>query len=389
MILKCKRLDHLGKGICYHDGKIVFVNNLLPKEEAEIKIILNKKRYSIGKIVSLKKTSPNRITPKCPYENCGCTLKHLSYEKEILFKEEKVKDIIKRYAGINPRINHIIPCPKTNNYRNKITLKVDEKLGFYKENTNQIIPITECELVSPTVNKIIGLLNNIDLTKATKITIKEFNEIMIAIDGNIDINPLKELAGSIYINDELVYGNKFVETDILETNFKILPNSFFQVNKYMTSKLYETVINYAGKDKKQKVLDLYCGTGTMTLLLSKNFKEVIGIEKNEEAIECANINKESNNIKNVKFICDDASKSQNFKSDIIVIDPPRSGLEKEVIKNILEINPNKIIYVSCDPMTLARDLKILNEKYVTEEITPIDMFPNTYHVECVCLLERR
>ena len=228
-----------------------------------------------------------------------------------------------------------------------------------------------------------------DLSKTKEIVIKEFAGIMLLVNGILDINPLKEYTKSIYMNNKLAYGSEFVETNILNTKFRILPDSFFQVNKYMTPKLYETVLNYAGKNKEAKVLDLYCGTGTMTLLLSKNFKEVIGIEINEESIKCANINKKENNIKNVRFICDDASKLKNLKADIIVVDPPRSGLTKEGITNILKINPTKIIYVSCDPMTLARDLKILNEKYKIEEITPIDMFPNTYHVETVTLLDKK
>ncbi|MBR3362735.1 MAG: class I SAM-dependent RNA methyltransferase [Bacilli bacterium] len=388
MNLKCERLDHFGKGICYHNGKIVFVKNLLPEEEAEIKIIVNKKNYSEGKIINLTKQSPNRIIPKCPYENCGCNLKHLKYEKQLIFKEEKVKDIIKRYTKTNTKINHIVPCPKQNNYRNKITLKSNGKLGYHKEKSNDIISITKCELVSSNVNKIITILNTLDLSKVKEIVMKEFDEIMLSITGTIDIEPLKNIVNSIYVNNKLVHGNEFIETNILETKFKILPNSFFQVNKHMISKLYEIVLNYAGKNKNQKVLDLYCGTGTMTLLLSKYFKEVTGIEINEESIKCANINKELNNIKNVKFICEDASKLKDLKADIIIVDPPRSGLTNEGIKDILNINPTKIIYVSCDPMTLARDLKTLNEKYEIKEITPVDMFPNTYHVECVCLLER-
>ena len=389
MNLKCERLDHFGKGICYNNGKIVFVKNLLPEEEAEIKITVTKKNYAEGKIMTLKKQSPDRIIPKCPYENCGCSLKHLNYKKQLIFKEEKVKDIIKRYTNINTKINHIVSCPKQNNYRNKITLKSNGKLGYHKEKSNDIIPITKCELVSSNVNKIITILNTLDLSKVKEIVIKELDEIMLSITGTLDITPLKTIVNSIYINNKLVYGSEFIETNILETKFKILPNSFFQVNKYMTSKLYETVLKYAGKNKNQKVLDLYCGTGTMTILLSKHFKEVIGIEINKESIKCANINKEINDIKNVKFICEDASKLKDLKADIIIVDPPRSGLTNEGIKDILNINPTKIIYVSCDPMTLARDLKKLNDKYEIKEITPVDMFPNTYHVETVTLLEKK
>lgn len=385
--VKCERLDHFGRGITYINGKIIFVKNLLPGEVANIKITKSKKNYDIGEIISLEKVSKDRVESKCPYINCGCALKHLTYEKQLEFKEEKLKNILKKYTDLEGIVKPIIEATNINGYRNKITLKVGSKVGYFENESNKLIEINRCELVSEKINKIISVLNKLDLSKVKEIVIKEFDQIMIIVKGTIDLATLKALADSIYMNDKLVHGKPFITTKINNLIFQISKDSFFQVNKEMTEKLYEKVISYC--DKNQKLLDLYCGTGTMSLLLSDHFKEVIGIEINKEAVLCANKNKEINNIQNVNFICGDVSKEiENLKADIIIVDPPRSGLTKEGINDILKTNPNKIIYVSCDPMTLARDLNYFKENYNIKEVTPVDMFPNTYHVECVCLLEK-
>ncbi|MBR2833455.1 MAG: 23S rRNA (uracil(1939)-C(5))-methyltransferase RlmD [Bacilli bacterium] len=390
-MVKCERLDHFGRGICYLDKKIVFVRDLLPAEEAEVKIIKTKKKFSEGEVLFIKKKSPDRVFPKCPYNNCGCQLKHMDYKGQLAFKENKVKDILKRYADIDCTVNKIISSDHIYGYRNKVTLKVKNGvLGFYLMRTNDIIEIKECALVSPLMNKIIGILNTMDLSDVSEVVIKEFDGIMVFIKGNADTKLLESAVQSIYVNDKLIYGKEFIETSIDNLTFKVSPVSFFQVNKYMISKLYEIALKYVGNDYDKKILDLYCGTGTITLLLSKYFKEVIGVEINKESIKCANINKKINGIDNVQFICADASEIvESLDADIVVVDPPRSGLTNKAIKDILRIGAEKIIYISCDPMTLARDLKVLSKKYEVREVTPVDMFPNTYHVESVTLLERK
>ena len=388
--VKCERMDDFGRGIVYIDGKICFVDNLLPFEEAYVEIILNKKKYSVGKIVFLEKESIDRIHPNCPYLRCGCSLKHLKYEKQLEFKEQKVLNIMKKYAGLDIKIKKIIPSDQINGYRNKITLKSNGSLGFHENGSNEIITINKCELVSEKVNKIIKILNTMDLSRVLEIVIKEFDGIMIIIKGSMDVEPLKKHANSIYMNDKLVYGDEFVQTKIGDLIFNVSKDSFFQVNSGMVQKLYDLAISYCGVSYDKKVLDLYCGTGTISLLLSKHFKEVIGIEINKEAVLCANMNKKLNNVDNVSFINGDVSKKiKDLKADIVLVDPPRSGLTKKAIDDILKINPFKIVYISCDPMTLARDLKILKELYEIKEITPVDMFPNTYHVETVTLLVKK
>ena len=389
-VVKCERLDHQGRGIVKINGKTTFVDNLLPGEEAIIKIIDDKKKFSVGKIKKLNTESLDRVKPKCPYLNCGCTLKHLKYEKQLEYKEEKVKDILKRYGDINSDIKPIVYSQSVNGYRNKITLKVDDYVGYYHNHSNDFIMINRCELVSEKVNELIKIINNLNLTKVKEIVIKEFDGLMLYIKGDMDVKPLYSYVDSIYLNDEFVYGKEYLTTKLNDLKFIVSKEAFFQVNKNTTEKLYQKAIEYCGKDLNKNVLDLYCGTGTISLLLSK-FKNVTGIEINKEAIKCANENKKLNNIDNVNFICGDVSeKIENFKNiDIIVVDPPRSGLTEKAIKDIIKINPQTMVYISCDPMTLARDLKILNQNYNILEVTPVDMFPNTYHVENVAKLERR
>lgn len=388
--VKCDRLDDMGNGIAFIDDKITFVNNFLPGEEADVEIKVNKKKFAKGEVINLICESNGRVKPKCPYLNCGCHLKHLNYEKQLEFKENKVKNILKRYANIVPKINKIIPSDNLSGYRNKITLKVNGYVGYHENESNNIITISRCELASEKMNEIIKILNSMDLSKVNQITIKEFDGIMLVIDGKLDIKPLEPLASSIYMNDILVYGDEYIETKINDLKFKVSKNSFFQINNKVMEKLYDLAISYCGDNYNKKVLDLYCGVGTITLLLSKHFKEVIGIEINSEAIKCANINKEINNISNINFICGDASlETKKMDADIIVVDPPRKGLTSYGIDDILRIGPERLVYISCDPMTLARDLNILKEFYDVMEVTPVDMFPNTYHVETVTLLIKK
>ena len=209
---------------------------------------------------------------------------------------------------------------------------------------------------------------------------------------NVDITPLKEISSSIYLKIDgkyiNVFGNKFIHETLNNLNFIISPDSFFQVNKNTCLKLYNKIKDYVGNNKN--IIDLYCGTGTIGIFVSEN-NNVIGIEINESAIKDAMENKKINNVKNIEFICGDSGKKLNdlnFNPDIIIVDPPRNGLNKETIDNVLKYNSQEIIYVSCDPMTLVRDLKILNKYYEIKELTPFDMFPNTYHVETLTYLKK-
>lgn len=389
VLVKCEKLDHFGRGLGHVLGKIIFVPDLLPNEEALVKIILDKKKYMVGEVVQLVKKSNYRIEPKCPYENCGCALKSLDYLKTLEFKKDKVIDILKRYGEIEGVVKEIVSSRNIYAYRNKITLKVkDGKIGYFKNGTNDLIEINRCEIASKKSNEIIKVLKNSDLSNVREIVIKDFGEVMLIIKGDMNIEELKPLVNSIYINDRLVYGKENIIATLGEFKFYVSKDSFFQVNMDVALKLYNKVLEYL--DGGKSVLDLYCGTGTISLFLSKHFDEVTGTEINEEAVKCAFLNKDLNNISNVRFICGDVSKEiHHLKADNIVVDPPRSGLTNEGINDILKISPERFVYVSCDPMTLARDLKLFKEKYKVKEVTLFDMFPWTYHVESVCLLIRK
>lgn len=387
MKVKCERLNDQGSGVCYYGGKVVFVPELLPGEEANIMLIKEKKNYMEGKVVEYLSYSKDRINPLCPYLNCGCQVKSLSYDKQLIYKQEKVKNILKKFSGLTGVVSDIIKCDNINFYRNKITLKVNKKVGYYKNKTNNFLPINSCAIASEKANEIIKVLNILDLSKVNEIVIKTFNETMIIIDGTLDYTKLKKYADSIYMNNHLVYGMEYIETKLFDLTFKISKNSFFQVNTSMIETLYKTAIDLVKNENT--VLDLFCGTGTISLILSKYFKKVIGIELNEEAVKCANINKKINNINNVEFICGDANKvCKNLKADVVFVDPPRSGLSKDGINNILNINPNSIVYISCDPITLSRDLNVLKEKYNVVKVIPVDLFPNTYHIENIAFLKK-
>ena len=194
VLVKCERLDHFGRGIGYVLGKIIFVSNLLPNEEALVKIILDKKKYMVGEVVQLVKKSNDRIEPKCPYENCGCALKSLDYLKTLEFKKDKVIDILKRYGEIEGVVKEIVPSDNIYGYRNKITLKVkDGKIGYFKNGTNDLIEINRCEIASCKSNEIIKVLKNSDLSKVREVIIKDFGEVMLIIKGDMNIEKLKPL----------------------------------------------------------------------------------------------------------------------------------------------------------------------------------------------------
>ena len=396
---KIDDLDHFGRGITRINNKITFVENALPNEVVELKIKNEKKNYIEATVSKYIEKSKDRESIKCPYyDNCGgCNIMHLSYLKQLEFKQNKIKNIISKYLNDDIKINEIVPSNKDINYRNKVTFQVKKNIGFYKNNTYELISIDKCLLGNEIINKSIKYLNKLDLSSINKIICRTgSNELMIIIEttnSNLNVDILKGIASSIYlkVNNEYihVYGNKNIYEQLSNYKYIISPDSFFQVNIDVCTKLYNKIKEYI--DENKNVLDLYCGTGSIGIFVSQN-NSVIGIEKNKFAIMDANKNIELNNLKNIKFICGDSGKEINnikCNPDIIIVDPPRSGLNIETINNILKYNSKNIIYVSCDPMTLVRDLKLLNNNYYVKEITPFDMFPNTYHAETLTLLVKK
>ena len=397
------RLDDFGRGITNVDGKTCFVYNALDEEEVDIEIINSKKKYLEAEQIKIDKSNTDRVTPKCPYylECGGCNIMHMNYEKQLKFKEDKIKNTLKKFAGIDNVVRSIIPSEELI-YRNKITLKVKNGvLGLYKNKSNNLINIDKCLICSNAINEVIKELNNIKLNNLDEIIIRSNykNETLISLCGNnIDsdyyINSLKSINNIVIIDKgskKIIKGKDYIIDKIGNLLFKVSIESFFQINSFEVEKLYNKVLEYANLNGNENILDLYCGTGTIGMFLSKKAKKVFGIEINENAIKDANYNKELNNVKNIEFLCSDVGLiKSNYKDvDLVVIDPPRSGLSNEAIKNVIDINPKKIIYVSCDQITLARDLNILKNNYTIKEVTPVDMFPNTYHVETVSVLYRK
>ena len=391
------RFDDLGCGIAYVGDKITFVPNTVPGDTVAITITKENKKYNIAKVDKYIKLSSRRVKPKCPYfDICGgCTLQSISYEDTINYKYNKVKNLFKKNnIDINPTI---IKNPSPFNYRNKISLKVvDKKIGFYEENTHNIVEIKECIIASSAINKTIPLISEFNIINGS-ITIRsnKNDEILIIIESNdklnIDINYLKtqiKLVG-IVINNETFYGDNFLIENINDYFYKISYDSFFQVNPYVASILFNEVSKRINEE--DTVLDLYCGVGTLSLNATCA-KEVVGVEIVENAILNAIFNAHINKIDNVKFILNDSTKAVsklNKKFTKVIVDPPRSGLTKTIIDNILSINPEEIIYVSCDPATLVRDVLLFIDKYNIKKAIIFDMFSYTYHVETMIVLKRK
>lgn len=402
-----EKLDHQGRGITHVDGKITFVENALPTEIVDIAIVNSQKKVNEAIVKKYIKKSSRRIESICPYyKECGgCDLLNLSYEDQLEYKQNKVKEIMERYAGLTTNlVKPIVKSPKNTNYRNKVTLKCNGKLGYYKRRTNDIVNIEYCHLVSEQLNKKIKEINNFGLTRGIEeIVLRNINDEETALTVDLRYNEksvekyknMNKMTPNFSISREkrLIYSNdkSNIFGKLGNKKFKISPTAFFQVNTLQTENLYNKVLEAVKELKGAKVLDLYCGTGTIGIYVSDFAKEVLGVEINSQAIKDANENKKLNNVENIRFIAGDTKivlRNNNFEADIVILDPPRAGLEKDVIEDIIKIDAKKIIYVSCDPMTLARDIKLLSSKYEVEEVTPFDMFPNTYHVECVAKIKK-
>lgn len=432
--------SHDGNGVGRIDGFTIFVPNTIPGEVVEALVIKINKTYCIGKVKNIIKASSDRITPWCNIsEKCGgCNLQHISYERQLVFKKDFVYDSLTRIGKLKDfNIQNTIGMKEPINYRNKAAfpLMLDGnslKIGFYANMSHKIINCTYCGIQTKDSNKIIeilryhlyknrvsiyneethhGLLRHIVIRKGFKT-----NEIMVTLVVNSLKTPdfselVKSLINqisnikSIYVNlnnekTNVILGETNVKIfgedciyDYLDClKFKISPLSFFQVNPIQTEVLYAKAIEFAGLNGNEIVCDLYSGTGTISLFAAKHSKKVYGIEIVKDAVDDANKNKELNDISNVEFICGDVGaevKKIEENIDVVFVDPPRKGCEKELLDLLMEIKPKRIVYISCNPSTLARDLEMLcKEDYTVVEVQPVDMFPWTRHVECVVRIEK-
>ena len=395
-----EKFDHFGRGIIKDNGKTIFVRNAVAGDIVDIDLTKNKKTISEAIIKKIVKPSPLRVKSPCSYSDLcgGCSLLNISYIESLKYKENRLKEIISKFAKINIKINPIIESNEFN-YRNKITLHIkDKKIGLYKYNSNELIEIDNCMLVDEKINNIIKRIKPFIKEKPNnleEVMIRVFNnKDLIHFKGKVEKKLLKNYfkdSYSLWLNNELLIGDKNLIVDFLDYKFVLSKEAFFQVNIDIASKIFNYIRNYIKDKKYKKALDLYCGVGVIGIVISPFVEKVIGIEIVENAVKNANVNKELNKINNISFITGKVENHINkFKDiDLVVVDPPRSGLDKNTINNIISIKPKEIIYVSCDAITLARDLNLLKEFYNIKEITPFDMFPNTYHVECISVLERK
>lgn len=393
--MKIEKLDNKGRGITYYNGLITFVDNALPDEDVEICITKENKKFYTADAISIASENKNRVVPKCPYyKTCGgCNLQHINIEYEESFKETKVKEILNKYAGVSIPLK-INKNDKEMFYRNKVTLKIsDYKWGYYNESTHELCEIDKCLIASNAINTFLKNKEIFPIKEGTiTIRVNYQNELLLIINTDdsitFDETKLPSNITGIILNNKCVYKNNYFYDYIDDMKFKVSYDSFFQINNYMASNIFKILRNNV---EGNNLLDLYCGVGTLGLSLKDNFKNIYGIEKVKNAISDAKNNAKINNVSNAFYYAGDTGKilnKLNQKFDTVIVDPPRSGLNKETIEHLKKINAKSIVYVSCDPMTLARDIKELSNYRVTK-VNVLNMFPQTYHVETVCILNKK
>ena len=445
ILLSIKRIGINGEGIGYYKRQAVFVDGAIPGEEVEVEITDAKDGYAYGVITKFKKTSENRCEPKCPYYGkCGgCQLQHINYNEQLSLKREMVIEAFDRYFDGDKEdlvINETIGMDDPWKYRNKTQLPVrhdGEKVvcGIYAKNTNKLVYIDECliekELISKTMKGVLSFLTkaNIDVynprfrqgslryvvlrgfeetneVQATFVLLHEDKRLVKILESLP--KAVKEIKSVFYtINNDpksieiisdkciLITGKEKINGKLGKLKFSISPDSFFQLNVEQTIKLYNEVKRVAKLKGTENLLDLYCGIGSIGLYLSKDAKKVYGVDNNKSNIKNAIEFAKENNIENAEFYCGDILKyfdklsKENITIDILVVDPPRRGMELNILNFLQKSKIKKIIYVSCNPSTLAKNLNHLQKAYSIEFIQPLDMFPNTANVECVCVLTNR
>lgn len=426
-----KAIDYTEKGlaVCKSEGFVVFVPNLLIDEVAEVLIVKVNKNLAYGKVKTIIEKSNDRINEACPIASqCGgCQLQHMAYKHQLNFKKKHVQDLIQRSLHDEDiKVESIIGMEKPSHYRNKSIVPFNDKgdYGFFRAHSHDIVPFETCLIQSDDADQILRSIqyfyqkNHIPFTNLRNVLIKKgfsSNEIMVVfivrkkkialkeelIENLINLHPnIKSI--QINVNNkednvvlgqdfEVIYGSDVITDHLDGLSFEISAQSFYQVNPVQTISLYHKAIEYAEIKKTDTVLDLYCGIGTISLFAARLAKEVIGVEVIAEAIEDAKRNAQLNNLSNLSFICGDAKDAfsqLDKKVDVVVVDPPRKGLSEDTIVSLLDLAPQRLVYVSCDPGTLSRDLVKLTEKYKIEKISCVDMFPHTFHVECVTLMSR-
>jgi len=437
----CVDLDDFGRGIIKFEGHAYFIDDFLPSEEAIIETIYSYGKISDAYIVERLKDSQDRVKPICPYyPDCGgCQLMHLAYPQQLIYKSKKVKYLLHKFAHLDLEVLPTIGLKDPTRFRNKVQkpIGLDYRrnlpvAGFYEKKTHHLIPVNDClmesELSSKITKTVLKLLVKYDYYpfdedemrglvrhlliktssyyKTALVTLVVSDErVPHGVDFAKDLmKEIPEVVGVVFNINSLhtnvilgeknipVLGETHIKDRIFNKDFLISTKSFYQTNPSQIETLYGTAIKLADLKSTDKVLDAYCGTGTIGLSLADQVKEVIGVEIEPEAVLDAKENAKINNITNTTFVegdCTEYLNKSNEKFDVIIMDPPRKGSTPEFLNAVKKIRPRSLIYVSCDPVTLSRDLALLSDTYDVKTVQPVDMFPNTMHVETVVSLSQR
>lgn len=418
-----------GEGIAKINGYTVFVIGALKGERCKIHITKVLSSHGFAKVIEVIEKSSSRVNPDCStFRRCGgCSLRHIKYKETLKIKQEKVQNLVNKMLKNKIRVDNVIGMDTPINYRNKAIFPInkEKQVGIFAKRSHEVIPISECMIQtinSQEIAKYImenwketiydentgkGLLRNIMVREG--FSTKEIMCVLVQTQNKeydakklvdkfpniktIIININNENTNVILSNKNIVvYGDGYITDKLGNYEFKISANSFYQINPIQTEKLYNLAIQKAELQKEDIICDLYCGIGTIGIFASKNVKKVYGIEIVKEAIENAKENAKINNINNIEFIEGDVEVvfdkllKDNIKPNVIFVDPPRKGLDNQTIKNLCNLKLEKLIYVSCNPATLMRDLQKLEDVYDIKSITPVDNFCYTSHVECCSVL---
>ena len=427
-----------GLGIVKLDGAVVFVPRSGRGEEIDLKITKVMKTAAAGEIVKIRKASPERANPECPhFGKCGgCDFQHLSYTEELWAKRQRVQDALTRLGGTDLKVEEILGAKDPMHYRNKSQYPVgaDGAIGFFQARSHKVVPIDRCLIqseISDKTAKAVGAWmkrykiapydeqTGKGLVRHVYVRVNKKGESLCCVVLNGKQAPREpELAayiqsaapktvgvvinvntrrGNVILGDQYrtIWGENYLMDTLCGLTFKLSVPSFYQVNRAQAEVLYGKALEFAGLTGEETVLDLYCGTGTITLCMASKAKKVIGAEIVAPAIADAKQNAERNKIENAEFFCGDAAdiaaklESEGLRPDVITVDPPRKGLSPEVISSVAGMDPKRVVYVSCDPATLGRDIKIFaGFGYKAVRAVAVDMFPATCHVETVCLLTK-
>ncbi|WP_077624289.1 23S rRNA (uracil(1939)-C(5))-methyltransferase RlmD [Sediminibacillus massiliensis] len=438
-------LTHEGAGVGKVDGYPLFVPYALPGEKAKVKVIKVNKNFGFGKLLNVSEVSPDRVEPPCDvYIQCGgCQLQHMSYDLQLKMKQNQVKNALRKIAHLeNVPVHPTIGMNDPWRYRNKVQIPVGERdgeliTGFYQKRSHHIIEGMDTCVIQDEVNDRMveavrriadrlgitayseendkGVLRHIMvrtgqqtgetmivlITRTEKLPkqeelIKELHETYPQIKSIVH-NVNKEKTNVIFgKNTKVLWGNKYIYDTIGDIKFAISAKSFYQVNPPQTKHLYDTALEYASLTGTETVIDAYCGIGTISLFLAQKAKKVYGVEIVPEAISDAKENAKLNKIENADFYVGEAEKvmpwwnAQGLRPDVIVVDPPRKGCDEDLLQAMVTMQPERIVYVSCNPSTLARDLRILEDGgYETKQVQPVDMFPQTGHIEAVAEIVKK